>query len=103
MSLSPEDNRSWLLNEAAVAAAARDWPKAVERIRKNLKGLADRNAASPDLLSDYQALLDQGPETFRRELLATTERAQALRSLHPLSGLIDPKARFAIIRRTKRP
>jgi hypothetical protein len=102
MPLSPEDERSLLLNEAAVSAAARDWPRAQARIRKKLAELRARDAASPALIRDYEALLDQGFESFKSELLAPTERAQALRSLHPLAGLINPKQRFAILRETKR-
>jgi hypothetical protein len=102
MPLSHEDKRSWLLNEAALAAAARDWPRAEALVRRKLADLRARDAASPDLLRDYETLLDQGFETFRTELLALTDRAQALRSLHPLAGLIDPKRRFAILREARR-
>ena len=101
MSLSREDERSLLLNEAAVSAAARDWPRARAHIRRKLAELRARDMASPDLIRDYESLLDHGFETFRSELLAPTERAQALRSLHPLAGLIDPKRRFAILRETR--
>lgn len=102
MPLSREDERSWRLNEAAVCAAAQDWPRAVARIRDKLNDLRRRGAASPGLIRDYESILDHGFEAFKSELLAHTERAQALRALHPLAGLIDPTKRFEVLRETRR-
>jgi hypothetical protein len=99
--LSPEDERSWRLNEAALAAAAADWSRAVGRIRANLVRLAGDRRASPDLIRRYGELVDRGPDALRAEVLALTDAGQQLRSLHPLAGLIDPKLRFAILRETK--
>ena len=36
--------------------------------------------------------------TGHAEVLAITDQGQALRSLHPLAGLVEPKLRYRIIR-----
>jgi hypothetical protein len=99
--LSPEDERSWRLNEAALAVACADWSGSVGRIRANLARLARERRASPDLIRRYTELVDLGPDALRAAVLALTHAGQQLRSLHPLVGLIDPKLRFAIIRETR--
>lgn len=96
--LSPEDARSWRMNEAALDAACADWPGAAARIRSNLARLSDRHAASPALVRQYEELVDRGPEVLRAEVLSLTDRGQSLRSLHPLAGLIDRRRRYMIIR-----
>jgi hypothetical protein len=99
--LSPEDERSWRLNEAALAAATADWSGAIETIRANLARLATEGRASPNLVRRYAELVERGPDALRAEVLALTDAGQQLRSLHPLAGLIEPKVRFAILRETK--
>jgi hypothetical protein len=99
--LSPEDERSWRLNEAALTAAAADWSRASATIRANLARLANERRASPDLVRRYAELVDRGPDVLRAEILALTDAGQQLRSLHPLAGLLDPKLRFAILRETR--
>jgi hypothetical protein len=99
--LSPEDARSWRLNEAALAVACADWDRWQGRIRANLDRLAAERGAAPALVRRYRELVDRGPEALRAEVLALTDAGQQLRSLHPLAGLIDPKLRFAILRETK--
>jgi hypothetical protein len=96
--LSPEDERSWRLNEAALDAAAADWPIASARIRDHLARLATNGSASNELIERYQELVDLGPSVLRAEVLALTDQGQALRSLHPLAGLVEPKLRYRIIR-----
>ena len=99
--LSPEDERSWRLNEAALTAAAADWSRSVETIRANLARLGSEQRASPDLVRRYAELVERGPDALQAEVLALTDAGQQLRSLHPLAGLLDPKLRFAILRETK--
>jgi hypothetical protein len=99
--LSPEDERSWRLNEAALAVACADWSRWSGRIRANLARLASERHASPALIVRYTELVDRGPDALRAEVLALTDAGQQLRSLHPLAGLVDSKLRFAIIRETK--
>ena len=96
--LSPEDERSWRLNAAALDAAAADWPRARTLIRANLARLSAEGRASPELIGRYRTLVEAGPEVLRSEILARNDRGQALRSLHPLAGLIDPHRRHAILR-----
>ena len=95
--LSPEDARSWRMNEAALDAASADWPRAAVKIRNNLARLSNRHAASPDLVRQYEDLVDRGPEILRAEVLSLTDKGQSLRSLHPLAGLIDRRRRHVII------
>jgi hypothetical protein len=99
--LSREDERSWRLNEAALEAAAGDWPRAEALIRRNLARLAAEGRASPALIRSYAALVDEGLDALREGLLARTGRGQALRSLHPLAGLIDPRRRHELLRATR--
>ena len=100
--LSPEDERSWRLNEAALAAACADWNGAVGRIRTNLDRLASERRASPDLIRRYATLVDRGPDVvLRAEVVALTDAGRQLRSLHPLASLLDPRLRLAILRKTK--
>lgn len=96
--LSPEDERSWRLNAAALEAAAADWPTASAKILDHLARLATRRAASPELIGRYRELVGLGPSVLRAEVLAITDQGQALRSLHPLAGLVEPKLRYRIIR-----
>jgi hypothetical protein len=96
--LSPEDERSWRLNEAALDAAAADWPTAAAKILDHLARLATHNSASPALIRRYRELVGLGPSALRAEVLAVTDQGQALRSLHPLAGLVEPKLRYKIIR-----
>ena len=91
--LSPEDARSWRLNEAALEMACADWGRWEGRIRANLDRLAAERRAAPALVCRYRELVDRGPEALRAEVLALTDAGQQLRSLHPLAGLIDPKLR----------
>ena len=80
--LSPEDERSWRLNEAAlVAAACADWNGAVGRIRTNLDRLASERRASPDLIRRYATLVDRGPDVLRAEVLALTDAGRRARHL----------------------
>jgi hypothetical protein len=96
--LSPEDERSWRLNEAALDAAAADWPTASAKILDHLERLATHKSASPNLIRRYRELVGLGPSALRAEVLAMTDQGQALRSLHPLAGLVEPKLRYKIIR-----
>jgi hypothetical protein len=96
--LSPEDERSWRLNAAALDAAAEDWPRAQALIRDNLARMSAAGRASPELIRRYRSLVDQGLDALRRDVLARDDRGQALRSLHPLAGLVAPRARHAILR-----
>ena len=89
--LSSVDERSWRLNAAALDAAAADWATAQALIRGNLARLSTAGGASPELIRRYRSLVDQGLEPLRREVLARDDRGQALRSLHPLAGLLDPR------------
>ena len=96
--LSAEDERSWRLNAAALDAAAADWPRARLLIRGNLARMSAAGRASPELVRRYRWLVDQGLDTLRSEVLARDDRGQALRSLHPLAGLVAPRACHAILR-----
>ena len=99
--LSPEDERSWRLNEAALTAAAADWSRSVETIRANRRPPRERTARTPDLVRRCAELVERGPDALQAEVLALTDAGQQLRSLHPLAGLLDPKLRFAILHETK--
>ena len=62
---------------------------------------ASEQRASPGLVRRYAELVERGPDALQAEVLALTDAGQQLRSLHPLAGLLDPKLRLAILRKTK--
>lgn len=100
--LSPEDLRSFRLNEAALARAAEDWPGARALIARNLAAMRRHGRVAPSLLDRCEALLDRGPAAMAAAFLALAPEAQALRSVHPFAGLLTPRERTGIIRATSR-
>lgn len=101
-SLSPEDLRSWRLNEAALAHACRDWGRVAPIIRRNLDRLRRERRIAPGYLDRCAELFLRGPETMRAAFLDLTHEGQVLRSIHPFAGLLTPAERNAILRETRR-
>lgn len=100
--LTPEDKRSWRLNEAALAHASRDWPSASKIIARNLDRLEREQRAAPAYIARCRDLFAQGPDEMREAFLALTDEGQVLRSIHPFAGLLPQREREMILRQTRK-
>ena len=100
--LSPEDPRSFRLNEASLAHAWRDWAGASGIIGRSIERMRGRGGVAPAYVERCAELLKAGPAVMTATFLALTGEGQALRSVHPLAGLLPPHERHGIARRTLR-
>ena len=101
--LTPEDRRSWRLNEASIRHAMADWPSARRLVTANLDRMARNERVAPAYITRCRGLLEQGPEAMKAAFLALTDEGQVLRSVHPWAGLLPDAERMAILRATRRP
>lgn len=99
--LTPEDNRSWHLNRAALDHACRDWPSASIIIENNLQRLERKQLVAPAYIVRCRELFEQGPEQMREAFLALTDEGQLLRSIHPFAGLLETSERQEVLERTR--
>lgn len=102
-SLSAEDRRSWQLNAAALAIAVADWERWVPKLRANLATMRQANPPARVYLDRIEALIGEGPISFRDAMLAVTDEGQVLRSCSPLAGIMPDAERQRVLRATRAP
>jgi hypothetical protein len=95
--LRAEDRRSLALTRAALARLCQSWPSGVAQVRANIATMRRAGSCSPTYLRRWEALLAAGPRALADALLADTDEAQVLRSVHPLAGLLSPCERWAVL------
>lgn len=93
----PEDRRSLALTRAALDRLCRAWPADVALVRANIATMRRAGSCAPAYLRRWERLLDAGPQALQDILLADTDEAQLLRSVHPLAGLLSPRERWALL------
>ena len=93
----PEDRRSLALTRVALDRLCRTWPADVALVRANIATMRRAGSCAPTYLRRWERLLDAGPQALRDILLADTDEAQLLRSVHPLAGLLSPRERWAVL------
>jgi hypothetical protein len=97
-----EDVRSLALTRAALERLVGDWPRLLPFVQGNIATMRRAESCSERYLSAWEELLNAGPEMLCSVILASTDEAQVLRSIHPLAGLLSPAERTDIIRATGR-
>jgi hypothetical protein len=97
----PEDRRSLALTRAALARLRQSWPSGVPLVRANIETMRRAGSCAPAYLHRWETLLAAGPRALEETLLADTEEAQLLRSVHPLAGLLSPRERWAVLERER--
>ena len=96
-----EDRRSLDLTRAALARLRESWPSGVPCVLANIATMRRAGSCSPAYLRRWEALLAAGPAALDDALLADTDEAQLLRSIHPLAGLLSPRERWAVLDRVR--
>ncbi len=74
----------------------------LDRARAKLEEWLAQGGRSAPLLMEWRQILAGRPEEVIRFLTDETERADWLRSASPFAGVLEPRAREAILRRARR-
>lgn len=93
-----EDLRSLALTRAALERLFGDWPRHVPQVSRNIDVMRRADSCAEAYLARWEDLLRAGPTAIASVVLADTDEAQVLRSVHPLSGLLTPAERWAVLR-----
>jgi hypothetical protein len=94
---SKGDLRSLALSRAAVERLVGDWPGHVPLVRRDIAAMRAAGSCAELYLARWEALLVAGPETLAATILAGSDEAQVLRSVHPFAGILSPRERWAIL------
>jgi hypothetical protein len=95
--MTREDRRSLTLAEAALARLAGDWSRYAPVVAENIATMRRAGSCAETYLRRWEALMAAGPEALRATLLADSDEAQVLRSVHPLAGLLSPRERWDLL------
>jgi excisionase family DNA binding protein len=100
----PEQIRSLWLHRAVAGSVARQPERVIRRARRNLDRLerAHPVGMSARWLARWRHLLDEGPETVMRTLVAESEEGDELRQNSPFAGVLSEPVRLAILRAYRR-
>jgi hypothetical protein len=74
----------------------------VPLVRANLEKMRRAGSCAPAYLRRWEEMLAAGPQALEEILLSNTDEAQALRSVHPLAGLLSPRERWTILERERK-
>jgi predicted nucleic acid-binding protein len=95
--MSKEDLRSLALTRAAVERLVGEWPRHVALVRQNIAVMRRAGSCAERYLARWEALLTAGPEALAATILADSDEAQVLRSVHPFAGILSPRERWAVL------
>lgn len=95
--MTREDRRSLALTHAALERLFADWPGSAPQVARNIEVMRRVGSCAEAYLRRWEGLLAAGPEAIAGAVLADTDEAQVLRSVHPLSGLLTPAERWAVL------
>ena len=92
-----EDLRSLALTCAALERLFGNWPRCVPQVSHHIDVMRRAGSCADIYLARWEDLLKAGPDAIAAVVLADTDEAQVLRSVHPLSGLLTPAERWAVL------
>ena len=95
--MSKEDLRSLALTRAAVERLVGEWPRHVPLVQRNIAVMRHAESCAERYLTAWEALLAASPDVLASSVLADSDEAQVLRSVHPLAGVLTPRERWAIL------
>jgi len=100
----PEQVRSLWLHRAVAGRLARDPERVLRRASRNLDRLerAHPTGMSARRLARWRRLIEQGPESVMRILVAESAEADELRQNSPFAGVLPDADRLAILRAHRR-
>lgn len=89
--------RSLWLHRVAAAKVARAPEQMLQRARRRLRLLLDRQMAGEPWLRQWQDLIDDGPEVVMRVMTGTDPEARELRQNSPFLGLLTTSERASTL------
>ena len=95
--MTAEDRRSLALTEAALARLVGAWAVHAPTVLQNIATMRSAGSCAEPYLRRWEELIERGPDALAAVVLAHSDEAQVLRSVHPLAGLLSPRERWAVL------
>ncbi len=100
--MTPEDLfRKKLGLHRATVEKLRGHPELLSVVRRNIQSISHANPLLQDRLSEWEKLLDQGPEHLFAAMLDESERGQEFRKSSPIAGILTNEERWGYFRALK--